>query len=435
MPPLFAMFSTYVRLALLAVPILLCGPAGLRAGQALIRAAAESNVNQRYVIESVTIAGVKVDELTDDKFTPELRAQLKSLVGAHCDMTMLGSLGDQLKKELHLRSVREHLSKGTSPDHIHVNFEVVRKDFGFDLSVPKFLYHSKQGWTGGLDASTRYKNHIVTAGILSNGDDLTERFAGLTARYEDTKLGSSRLRFGVGFETYHEQWNQATIDAQSKSGLDLYRTRLNIAPEFTFIVAKPLTISFGASFERLGINEPGVDTRNANSFTGEIHYGKKFEGGTIQQEVDACYRLRAAGRPLGSDYNYTRHKLLVRYAVKAGKQSASTEFSAGAVAGTSPLFERFVLGSSSTLRGWNRYEIDALGGNRMAHNSLTYGYRLGEGTTEFFYDSGALWQSGEFTKIRHSLGVGYRQGIFVLTMAFPVRDGKIMPVFMIGMNY
>ena len=429
------MFSTSVRLALLAVPILLCGPASLRAGQAFLRAASESNVNQRYVIESVTIAGVKVDELTGDKFTPELRAQFKSLVGAHCDMTMLGSLGDQLKKELHLRSVREHLSKGTSPDHIHVNFEVVRKDFGFDLSVPKFLYHSKQGWTGGVEASTRYKNHILTAGILSNGDDLTERFAGLTARYEDTKLGSSRLRFGVGFETYHEQWNQATIDVQPKSGIDLYRTRLNLAPEFTFIVAKPLTVSFGASLERLEVEAPGVYSRNANAITGEIHYGRKFEGSTIQQEVDARYRLRSAGKPLGSDYNYTRHKLLVRYAVKSGKQSASSEFTAGVVDGAAPLFERFVLGSSSTLRGWNRYEIDALGGNRMAHNSLTYGYRIGEGTTEVFYDSGALWQSGEAAKIRHSLGVGYRQGIFVLTMAFPVRDGRIMPVFMIGMNY
>jgi hypothetical protein len=28
-----------------------------------------------------------------------------------------------------------------------------------------------------------------------------------------------------------------------------------------------------------------------------------------------------------------------------------------------------------------------------------------------------------------------RQGIFSLALAFPVRDGKIDPVFMVGMNY
>jgi hypothetical protein len=37
--------------------------------------------------------------------------------------------------------------------------------------------------------------------------------------------------------------------------------------------------------------------------------------------------------------------------------------------------------------------------------------------------------------LRHSLGVGYKQGIFILSMAFPIRNGRIEPVFMAGMNY
>jgi hypothetical protein len=71
----------------------------------------------------------------------------------------------------------------------------------------------------------------------------------------------------------------------------------------------------------------------------------------------------------------------------------------------------------------------------VVHNSVTYGYQFGEGTGEVFYDAGALWDATRQARIRHSLGLSYRQGIFVLTMAFPVVEGKVAPVFMAGMNY
>ena len=83
----------------------------------------------------------------------------------------------------------------------------------------------------------------------------------------------------------------------------------------------------------------------------------------------------------------------------------------------------------------DRYEIDPLGGSRVVHNELTYGYRFGDRTVEGFYDTGALWQSDRAATLRHSVGVGYKQGIFVLSMAFPIRNGRIEAVFMAGMNY
>ena len=113
----------------------------------------------------------------------------------------------------------------------------------------------------------------------------------------------------------------------------------------------------------------------------------------------------------------------------------------GAITGDAPLFDRFILGNSSTLQGWNRYEIDPLGGTRIVHNQVTYGYRVGEGTVEAFYDTGAIWQPGaqiqadKARTVRHALGAGYKQGAFVVAMAFPVRDGRMEPVFMAGMNY
>ncbi|HVW84341.1 MAG TPA: BamA/TamA family outer membrane protein [Bryobacteraceae bacterium] len=416
----------------LALPFLaLAACASLPAGQALFRAAAESNVNQRYTIESVSVAGIQAEQA---KLPPTLRKRLTALVGERCDVAALEDLASDLRKELHLREVNQHLLKGSQPDRIRVNFEIVKKTV--DIAVPKFLYHSQQGWTGEIDASTQVRENTFTLGAVSNADDLVERFTGVVARYENTKLGSDKLRFGLGFEDYHEQWSRAAASTTPPpSGFDFYRARRNIAPEITFAIAKTMTLSAGMSFEQMESETPATPSRSANAVTGEIRYGRKIEGDAIQQTVDGKYDLRVATRSLGSDYSYSRHMVSLRYEIRSGRQTASDELFTGTLAGNAPLFERFLLGNSSTLRGWNRDGIDPLGGDRVVHNSLTYGYQFGERTAELFYDSGAIWNAGHASPLRHSLGVGYRQGIFILTMAFPVIEGRIAPVFMAGMNY
>jgi hypothetical protein len=418
----------------------------LAADQEFLREVAETNVNRQYVIESVSVAGVEVDELAPSKLPKTLRERLKSLVGARCDVAMLEDLSAQIRRELRFLTVTEHLSKGSAPDRIRVNFEVVRRDLAFDVSLPKFLYNSEQGFTGELDASTRFRQNDFTFGMVGNGDDLTERFTGITARFDSAGLvyiaGADRVRLGVTFEDYHEQWNQATVNALPGSGLDLYRSRWNVAPEFTFTVARPLTVAVGASFEETESESPNAASRSANAATLDIHYGRRIEGDRIQQRIEGKYSLRVATRALGSTYAYARHLVSMKYEAKSGRHTVSDEFMGGSIVGQAPFFDRFVLGNSSTLLGWNRYEIDPLGGSRVVHNEMMYGYRVGEGMIEGFYDTGVLWQPGQFGQfdrtaatLRHSLGAGYKQGIFVLAMAFPVRDGRIEPVFMAGMNY
>ncbi len=102
------------------------------------------------------------------------------------------------------------------------------------------------------------------------------------------------------------------------------------------------------------------------------------------------------------------------------------------------MFERFVLGDSATLRGWNKYDIDPLGGNRMVYGSVTYGYRI----MRVFYDTGAVWEQGTTPDARHSVGVGvssglgvFQKGAFLLAVAFPIRQGRADPVFIAGMNF
>ncbi len=431
---MFAARLTSFPALLLLTGSALSGPAF--AGQALLRAASEANVNQRYTIESVSISGVQVERA---KLPAGLRHRLIAMVGARCDMTAIGDMAAELRKELHLRAVNEHLSRGSQPDQIRVNFEVVKRDIAFEVSVPKFLYHSKQGFTGEVQASTHAGPNTFTLGAVSNGDDLTERYTGIVARYEDAKVFSDKVRFGIGFEDFHEQWSNSTQRAMAaggaESGLELYRTRRGVSPGFTFVAAKSLTLSLGANFAQMKPETSGASQRSANALTADAHFAHSVEG-TVQQTLDGKYSLRLGTRSLGSDYSYTRQTISFRYQVKYGKQLASDDFMGGNISGDAPFFERFVLGSSSTLRGWDRYAINPLGGTRVAHNSLSYGYQFGDGVGEVFYDSGALWNRDKGTGgVRHSLGIGYRQGIFVLTMAFPVVEGRVSPVFMAGMNY
>jgi len=409
------------------------------ASQEFLHQAAETNVNSQYMIEAVSVGGVDVDQPVPHKLPKRLRERLKSLVGQRCDIATLEDFATEIRREMHFRNVSEHLSKGNAPDTVRVNFEVVRRDLFFDISLPKFLYHSKQGFSGELDASTHIRQNDITVGMVSNGDDLTERFTGITARFDSTPFGdlagSDRMRLGLTFEDYHEQWNQATVNALPGSGLDLYRSRWSVAPQLVFKPANPVSVAIGASFGYLDSETPDVPGQAVNAGTLDVRYGHKIEGDSVQQEIEGRYSLRVATRALGSDYAYARHLVSVRYEARTGKHIMSDEFTGGSIDGRAPFFDRFVLGSSSTLQGWDRYEIDPLGGSRVVHNQMTYGHRVGQGTVEAFYDAGMLWQSNRGATLRHSLGAGFKQGIFIMAMAFPVRDGRIEPVFMCGMNY
>jgi outer membrane translocation and assembly module TamA len=100
----------------------------------------------------------------------------------------------------------------------------------------------------------------------------------------------------------------------------------------------------------------------------------------------------------------------------------------GYISGKAPLSDRFVLGNAEYLRGWNKYEIDPLGGNRALYNSVEYHY----GPLLAFYDAGAIWDESQPIVVRHSVGLGLRESVFSLAVAIPMRSGHIEPIFMMG---
>jgi surface antigen Omp85-like protein len=399
----------------------------------------EFNVNTRYTVETVVVSG---DGWTSNlgadphsgKISSILRRDILALIGNKLNPAVLDQMANRLRREFRARTVEHHVLRGQTPEYVQVIFDIKLRPTRFDLSVPKFLYSSRQGWNGAVEGAATVASHNdFTVGIVSDADQLAERYAGLVARYENTSLGSDRARLGFQFESYHEQWSGNTLALQPADSTvgSVYRARENFQPEATLVLAKPLSLTIGASFERLQEESPAAPTESANAMFTILRYHELLEGSDNQQDVNAEYSLRAATRVLGSDYIYARHRWDFRYKWTRGKTVIIEDLSAGVITGRAPLYERFVLGNSSTLRGWDKYDLDPLGGNRMVHNSVDIRY----GIFQAFYDTGAVWDHNDSATFRHSAGIGLRQGIFSLALAFPLREGRIDPVLILGMNY
>jgi hypothetical protein len=396
----------------------------------------EMNVNTRYTVESVELAGDNPAGISTG-----LRGELTRLVGAKLNPAALDELATRIRQELRVRMVTHRLLRGQTPEKVRVVFDVRGTPAKFEASIPKLVYRSDGGLSGLAEGTATVGAQAFTFGGVSDGDDLAERYTGIVARYEDKRLMSDRVRFRLDFESYHEQWDQATANALDQPGAEsetsgIYRTRQNIEPLVTFVLARGgsglVNLTVGTSFERFQSQFPAARTESANAMVTTLRYHRRVEGSDAnQQEWDAGYSLRAATNFLGSDFAYARHQGDAHYVYSWGHSQFLDDLTGGVITGQAPLFERFILGNSTMLRGWNRFELDPLGGSRMVANTAEYRYRL----FDVFYDSGAIWDQGETAVLRHSVGVGVRQNGMYAALAFPIREGHIEPVFMVGMNY
>jgi hypothetical protein len=389
------------------------------------------NVNSRYTVESVELPGD-----SEKNISSGLREDIQRLVGEKLNPSALEDIARRIRRELHARGVSHRVVRGDQPDHVKIVYEVTRRPARFDVSVPKFLYHAKQGWSAAVEGTTTVGPNSFTFGLVSDGDELPERYAGVLARYENNKLGSDRVHLRFQFESYHEQWNRNTLEAlgapEGEVVPGVYRTRQNFEPVAAIVLTRAVTLSVGTSFERFQTQFPAARTEAANAVITTLRYHRQVEDSdTSKHDLDAEYSLRAATRFLASDFAYARHKVGARYVYTHGRHTLLDQAQAGLIAGEAPLFDRFVLGTSSTLRGWNKFDLDPRGGDRMAHNSLEYRYAI----FQIFYDTGAIWDRGMNPIARHGMGVGFRKGGFALAVAFPIKEGRAEPIFMVGMNY
>jgi hypothetical protein len=392
----------------------------------------ESNVNSRYTVEGVQLRGA-----SESKLSQSLREDMQKLVGEKFNQNATNAIASRLTDELHDLWVRTKVQRGDKPEHVKIVFEAERRWFQkFYVEQSRIVYQSKQGWSGRLSATMESHHNAVTVGFKNSADEFLERDAGLILGYEHRKLGTDRLRLRMSFESLHEKWNPATEKALMLApGLPgIYRARQDFAPSLSVLPWRDLEISAGSSFQRFQIQYPAIHTRVANTAVLSAAYRHSFQTTHgFRHQLSAEYSLRSASQAMDSDFVYTRHFVNGRYSANWGKNQVSFDLLAGRIAGTAPLSERFSLGNSMLLRGWNKFDVAPAGGSRLAYGSAAYRYSV----FQVFYDAGSVWDSGGATKFRHSIGFGLvsreRSHMFLL-LGVPLRMHHVTPIVTLGIR-
>ncbi|HLH40843.1 MAG TPA: BamA/TamA family outer membrane protein [Bryobacteraceae bacterium] len=397
------------------------------------KASQDLNVNSRYTVESVRLLG------TDLKISNALRVEVDRIVGGKYDLSAIEDLADRIKSEMHLADIKISVTRGTTPDHVIVNLEARQQQQKFDLNVAKFVYDSKEGWNGDGAATMNFHENAVTFGLVSDNDTLVERYAGIRARFERKSVGTDRVQLRFEFDSFHTQWNTATLSEAPLS--EIYRTRQVFTPEATVVILPPLDWSFGVSFDRLGVpfssttvgGAAAAKTESSNAVVNTLRYHQRWGSAhdRREQEVNASYIVRAGTGLLDSDRAFTRHLARAFYRFRRGRHTVRADFAAGRLSGAAPLYERFVLGDSEMLRGWSRFDLDPVGGTRLLYGSAGYQY----GILQTFYDTGAIWDTPRQKEARQSVGIGFKKECFQLAVAFPLGSGRVDPIFYAGMNF
>ena len=394
----------------------------------------DTNVNSRYIVEVVEVAPEFLAKLSES-----VRESIQKAVGTHFDQELLNTLASKIRSELRHRAVTMKVTRGSKPEHVKVAFEITKRKNESDVVSPRMVYHSKQNFSFGADANWHPGDHFLSAGVLTDNDELMERFSGFRAAVGRDRLAAGHLNIGAEVETWRSQWNPAVTTAlqDSPEVPGIYRTRVSFQPSATIVIIEPLTLQLGVSLERLQMQYPAARHELSSAAFSTLRFRRRWELTPVSRhELDASYNFSSATRSLNSDFVYTRHFGEARYTWRgrAKHENIVADFQAGSIYGAAPMFERFALGNSRTLRGWNKYDIDPLGGERMVHGSLDYTFHW----IRFIYDVGSAWRRGAPIQIRHSLAFGFTEKGptgFSCMVAFPLREGRMEPIFMTGFNF
>lgn len=389
------------------------------------------NVNSRYKVESV--------ELTprfENRLSRSLRRDLQRLVGESFNPDLADRVASRIRRELARYTVTLKVAKGAKEEHVKLVFEVERRRDSFEVILPHAVYHSKQNFSFGADAKWRIGASELNFGALTDSDTFLERYSGIRGGFARS-AAAGRVSVGFRAESYRAQWNGAVRQAaDGPAGGGIYRARTNFEPYVSAAVLRPLTLRFGVSLQDFELQFPAARDASANAWIGSLRFDQHWEDTPLgTHAVEAGYSLRAATSTLSSDYRYTRHTVDAAYRFSSGKEVVKASFVAGSLGGAAPLIERFVLGNSQTLRGWNKYDVAPLGGNRVAHGTLEYRHSI----VRLFYDAGSVWTAGTEPETRQSIGIGLTESktgeAFSVAVAFPIRRGRMEPILILGMNF
>jgi hypothetical protein len=393
----------------------------------------EANVNERYAVESIVYSNID-----ESKISQPLREEAQKMVGQRYNEKTANDIRKKIQNDLKTHSedywIYLKVEKGSSPDKVKIVYEFKKKmggavGFNFDYN-----YRSDLGMSAnlGITATDLTYHNVFGFNVLTDANLPLERYSGIQASYENQKVGTDKVRLRLQFDSYHEKYNPATKSALAlRSDLPgISRSRQNFAPTLTLIPIKNLTFSAGLSFQRIEFQLPYHRYETAYSGVGGLTFNQNLKPlGEYKQKLDINYHIHSATRILDSDFVYTDQWMFTNYSLSNDANEFSAHLFWGVISGNPPLFERFALGNSLALRGWNKFDISPIGGTRAVNGSLEYRYRH----FRVFYDVGTEWDKGKFSPIRHDIGFGItgwpHKWFPNISIAFPIRLHNVEPIF------
>ena len=391
-----------------------------------------SNINARYPVESVEVQGIRYTDISQT-----LRDRMQRLVGGRLDADEADDLIDQLRAERPGYDVSRRIERGSRPGRIRVVFEFSETErlrwIPFTRSRSRYVYHSDQGWSGVHDIPMGGRYNRATVGFaFSNSDDLIEEYSGVRLRFESRRVGTERVGLSLEVSRLNNTFREPTLTALSTNPAipEPYRTRLTVEPIGTVALTRQVRVFGGVSFSNLVALSHSPDSQMANTVIGGLAYAQRWDHDSVSRSnVDAGYEIRASA--LDSDLSYKRHFGHASYRYDHDNNTVIASAFLGRLTGDAPLFERFSLGDTSTLRGWNKFDIAPAGGDHVFHQSLEYRFH----NVGLFLDAGSVWDAGTDKRLRTSTGFGILGDNFFLTLAFPLNEGGANGTFMMGVRF
>ena len=244
-------------------------------------------------------------------------------------------------------------------------YDITNEYADYNIDGDEIARYDKKRRGQELTFSRKTDNEYVSNYVtLKNRDDI---YRGMADGYENDKNQYYEDVFNSS--GYYQNWMPKTADERRKENFGVTRS-----------------ITVGRIFDsRDNIYDP--------------HEGKRI-----------AYSLEWAG--LGGDFDFTKFTADYRYYYRAGGESVwALNLGAGYADGDMPLSQRFSMGGSDTLRG---YEDDQFRGNSMLKATLEYRFPIIKKVQGvLFTDNGYAWDKrheDEFDLglIKNSFGVGLR---------------------------
>ena len=296
-------------------------------------------------------------------------------------------------------------------------------------SDPTYVYHSEQGGAASWISNIGDRNIRFTPIVaIDNADDLVEEYSGYGLRFEARKLGTRRLGASLEWSRFDQDWRGATLDALALRPEipPPYETRSTITPLVKFAFTPDLSVAAGVSISELEPLVPGNRLADGQRGRRLDRLRPALEGrfrcdAPRRRAASACAPAPASSKAISPTRGTSAQG---SYRFDFGRHHVQATGMAGGITGDAPLFERFTLGDSTTLRGWDKYDIAPAGGDRVFYSSIEYRYT----GLALFLDVGSVWDANTERKVRVSTGFGFHAGPAFLAVGFPLNTDDLTAV-------